>query len=203
MNNVFCLCLIVMMAVVLNACSPFSPIKSPNINHYRLQQAAKERLSKQASNKTLLVSRPEASAPYQSTQMVYAKKPYQLQAFANNEWIATPSEMLQPLLVQSLRNSHYFHAVVAAPSAIAAELRLDTQILQLQQDFSKKPSRIELVVQANLIDKENKVVASRRFKEIVTARRNNPQAGVFAANQATEKLLRKLAKFVVSNSRKS
>jgi hypothetical protein len=79
------------------------------------------------------------------------------------------------ILAQALDHSGGFRAVVQAPSFVAADLRLDTEFVRLQQDFGVKPSRVQFTLRAQLID-----VGARR---------------VLAANRALGRLLERLATF--------
>ncbi len=195
--RVFSLCL---MALTLSACSLLSPVALPTINNYSLNQSATQKVAAKTNHKTVLVAIPTASPGFQSTQMIYLLKPYQLQAFSKNAWIAPPAQMLQPLIVQSLRNAGVFHAVIAAPTVVSTDVRLVAHLLQLQQNFIAGPSRIEIAIQVDLINKNNDAIASRRFTQIVVCKQDNPQAGVIAANQATQLILQQVVRFVAQKT---
>ncbi len=196
MKNILRIFSLMLIALTLSACSPFSPVVLPTINNYMLNQAATQKIAVRAQHKTVLVAIPTASPGFQSTQMIYQLKPYQLQAFSKNAWIAPPAQMLQPLIVQSLRNSGVFHAVIAAPTVVSTNERLVVHLLQLQQNFIVRPSRIEMAIQVDVINKNNKAIASRRFTQTVLCKQDNPQAGVIAANLATQMILQQMVRFV-------
>jgi cholesterol transport system auxiliary component len=57
-----------------------------------------------------------------------------------------------------------------APTASSADLRLDTEILRLQQDFASQPSRVRFTLRAYLVDQTTRrVLAWRVFDEAVAA----------------------------------
>lgn len=144
-----------------------------------------------------MVSQPEAVAGYQTEQMLYLKKPYELNAFTKNAWVASPAGMLLPLILQSLQSTGYFHAVSSSP-ADHADYRLDTQLIELQQNFITKPSTIKLVIKVALTHMdEERVIASRIFSFSVKSPQDNPYGGVIAANQATREFTGALSEFVV------
>jgi cholesterol transport system auxiliary component len=104
--------------------------------------------------------------------------------------------MLAPLLVQALEQSGGFRAVVQAPSLAAADLRLDSELVRLQQDFGAKPSRVRITVRAQLIDvNTRRVLATAQFDETEAAPSDDPYGGVLAANRALGRVLERLATF--------
>ena len=133
--------------------------------------------------------------------MYYQLKPHNLQAYSVNRWLAPPSQMLLPLLAQSLINSNYYHAVIAAPTNVTTTYRLATRIINFYQDFTVKPSQIVMTIQATLINnRTSRIIASQEFSVRVPAPTNNPYGGVLAANQATQQILGKIVAFATNNS---
>ena len=82
--------------------------------------------------------------------MAYTVRPYQIAYFSRNRWAETPAQMLQPLIVQTLQDTHYFHAVVTAPFIGKYDYSLNTQILELKQDYTYKPAKLKLILRAQL-----------------------------------------------------
>lgn len=180
--------------ICLTACSP---VKTKPVNTYQLENLGQVSTKSNTINKTLMVGFPVASAGFKNSKMLYTKKPFLLQSYAQNEWVAPPAKMLLPLMLETLRNTHRFKAVVAAPFVGEADYRLDTQLLELQQDFLQQPSQVRLVIAAQLVNTDtDKVIASERFAAFEPAPTDNAYGGVLAANRATEKVLAKLATFV-------
>ncbi len=175
-----------------------TPIKPTITNQYKISAFSSKRLDTSISNKSILVSQPEAVSGYQTEQMLYIDKPFQLSAFAHSSWIGPPATMLTPLIVQSLQNSHFFHGVASGPNSDKTDYRLDTQLFALQQNFIKKPSVIELTVQAVLTRvSENQVIGSRTFVERVVCPSDTPYGGVVAANKAARALTAQLSNYAV------
>jgi cholesterol transport system auxiliary component len=86
--------------------------------------------------------------------------------------------------------------VVQAPSLAAANLRLDIELVRLQQDFRAKPSRVQFTLRAQLIEVDaRRVLASAEFDETEAAPSDDAYGGVIAANRALGRLLERLAKF--------
>jgi cholesterol transport system auxiliary component len=149
-----------------------------------------------AAGPTLIVGTPRAAAGFDTQRIVYLRQAHELEAFAYSQWVDTPAQMLAPLIAQAMERSGAFRAVLRAPAGASAELRLDTELIRLQQEFFTRPSRVRLTLRAVLIDVATRgVVAAREFDTSVAAASDDPYGGVLAANQATRELLAELAAF--------
>jgi cholesterol transport system auxiliary component len=182
--------------LIISACSP---IKTPVTHQYKLE-AFSQAISKHTFDHSILISQPEAMAGYQTEQMLYIQKPYQLSAFSENAWVGTPANMLYPLLIQSLQHSHAFKAVASSPFADRVDYRLDTQILAMEQNFLNKPSVFVMSLKAVLTRvKNNQVLASRIISVRVPCPMDTPYGGVIAANKASVIVTEKIKHFVTHN----
>ena len=149
-----------------------------------------------AAGPVLVVDVPRAAPGYDSTRMVYLRRPQELESFAFHEWVQPPAQMLAPLMVRALQDSGAFRVVLMAPSAASGGLRLETELIRLQQDFGTRPSQVRLTLRAVLLDTATRqAVAWREFDAIVPATGDDPVAGVAAAHQATQRVLAALAAF--------
>ncbi len=177
-----------------------SAVKMPVTNEYRLSSFSARQFVSSPRPVTILVTAPDAVAGYQTEQMRYIQKPFQLEAFSKNAWVSPPADMLYPLLVQSLQRTGYFYAVASSPYNEKTDYRLDTQLLTLDQSFLKKPSVIEFVVKLVLtrID-DNKVIASRIISQQLPCPMDTPYGGVVAANRASHQFTASAADFVISH----
>lgn len=141
----------------------------------------------------LLVALPRAAPGYGSARMLYLQREHELQAFAFNEWVDSPAQMLAPLLVRTLQNSGAFSVVLLAPTAAVAGLRLETEIIRLHQDFSIRPSRLRLTLRAVLLDTRlRQAIAWREFDDSAATDSDDPMGGVRAAQQAVQRVLAEL-----------
>jgi cholesterol transport system auxiliary component len=85
-----------LIVIKLTACMPVS---LSNTNQYTLDSFDATVLGHAPqSHRTLLISQTTAADGYQTEQMLYITKPYQLSAFSKNVWITPPADMLFPLL---------------------------------------------------------------------------------------------------------
>ena len=155
-----------------------------------------------AAGATLVVTAPRSAAGLDSRRMLYVREAHRLEYFANNEWVDTPSHMLTPLIVAALEQTGAFGAVVSAPGSVDASLRLDTEVLRLQQVFGTSPSQLRFTLRAHLEDsRTRKVLAWREFDQTVAAPTDDPRGGVAAANTAVQAVLGQLAGFCAVASR--
>jgi cholesterol transport system auxiliary component len=143
-------------------------------------------------------------AGYNTQQMAYTRKPYELNYFSRNEWVDTPGRMLEPILVSALEASGRFQSVVPSYARIPADLRLDTEIILLVQDFSVQPSQSRFALHARLIElASGQEIASQTLEAQEPMSKENPYSGVIALNQALEHILRELVSFCVQGSAKA
>ena len=99
---------------------------------------APQPLPANAAAPTLLVLAPGAAAGFDSQRIIYIRQDQQIEYFAHNEWVDTPSRMLQGLLVEAMAGSGVFSAVSPAAGAAGGDLRLDTEIVRLQHEFQSQ-----------------------------------------------------------------
>lgn len=188
---------------LLGGCSTLLPPAPPPDNIYLLEANPAPIRSTPAVRRDLVlaVSMPRARAGFDTAQMVWVRQAHGLEVYSRNRWADTPARMLAPLLVQALERSGAFHAVVPAPSAVSATLRLDTELVRLQQDFSVHPSRVQFTLNAQLIDiGTRRIIASAEFDETENAATEDAYGGVRAANLALERLLVRLTAFCAEHA---
>jgi cholesterol transport system auxiliary component len=161
-------------------------------------------LAPPSTRPSLRVSAPRAEPGYDSRRMAYLEQDYRLDSFAEHEWVAAPATMLGPLLVRALRDSGAFATVSEDDQGIDTDLRLDTVIEALYQDFRARPSQARVQLRARLVDPaERRVLATQVFSDSEPARTEDPYGGVIAINQALGRLLPRIADFAAANARQA
>jgi len=185
--------------LLLSACTPLAPIPTLPSNTYLLTDPISSQDQNTRTNqtkKTLLVSVPSAPRWLNSSDMVYQTSPSKMSSFVENEWVAPPALMLEPIIAHALQKSGLYRAVVQAPFGGNPDQRLDVQIIKMQQDFTENPSLYRMVVQVALIDMiTGNIIRSQRFSYAVPTASNDPQGGVQAANKAIEEWIPQLIAF--------
>jgi cholesterol transport system auxiliary component len=193
---------LILMSVT--ACSWLSPAATPVPSFYSLDsaRAAPLALGAPATGPTLTVNPPRAAAGFDSSRIIYVRERHKLEYFAHSEWVDPPARMLAPLLVAAIERTGAFRAVVLAPSAAGGDMRLDTEIIYLQHEFTSLRSRVRFTLRAYLVDdKTRRVLAGRQFDATIPAASDDPYGGVVAANRAVQKVLEELAAFCAETAR--
>jgi cholesterol transport system auxiliary component len=187
-------------AVLFYGCALFSPVKIDTTKNV-LNNIPLDLPSERTHATTLLVLVPETTPVYATTQMAYSTQAYQIAYFSQNEWAETPSQMIQPLIVKTLRNTHYFSEVLSPPYFGRHTFALHVEILELKQDFTSEAATLQLAMRIYLSrEATNQIIATKELSVREPMSERNPYAGVVAANEAMPKLLRELAKFVVEKA---
>lgn len=193
-----------LLALLLAGCSALQPPRAENPNLYLLDARPAAHVQQGQRERVIVVQAPRALPGFDTARMAYVREPHRLDYYANNRWVDTPARMLAPLLVEALARSGAFRAVLPAPSSVVADLRLDTELLRLQQDFRAQPSRVQLTLRAQLIDlSSNRVIATREFDAAESAPSEDAQGGVIAANRALARVLGELTAFCRAAARGS
>ena len=83
------------------------------------------------------------------------------------------------------------------PAAIRGDYRLDTEILQWQQEFLTQPSQIHCALRTQLVEiQSQRVLAVKEFEVLAPAESEDAHGGVIAFNQALPQLLEQIGEWV-------
>lgn len=183
--------------VALAGCGALQPVKQEAANTFALEARVEHiRAVALPDAPILMVSLASARPGYDSPRMAYVRTPHELEYFTKNQWVGAPARMLTPLLVQAAEASGAFGAVVANRNGVTAQLRLESEIVRLQQEFTAEPSRVHFTLRVLLIDiPGKKVLATREFDVMENAPSEDPYGGVLASNRALGRVLNEVAAF--------
>jgi cholesterol transport system auxiliary component len=185
--HVVCALLAIMVAGCLSPRGDFAEVHTYQLS---LDGWPSGTRSGESDGPVLLVSQPQAEPGFETQRMVYVKRPFELEYYAVNQWADTPVRMFAPLMIHALTRSEAWRAVITLPSSIHGDYRLDTHGFLLQQEFLQQPSRMRVMVRAQLVDlKESTILSTRVFEAMENATSENPYGGVQAANRAVAGLL--------------
>jgi len=189
------LTLIICVLPFIAGCSILSPVKPRTYTKYVLNSYPA--IVKRAYfHGTLYVNAVKADPLYETDKMAYTSHSYRVDYFAKSKWADTPARMLQPLIMKTLQNTHYFDAVTSSTSSIRYDYILNVQLSELRQVFLIHSSYVVLKIHAELINaKTGIIIASKEMISEVPARSMNPFGGVVAANTALSITLKKLTYF--------
>lgn len=189
------------LALLMAGCAALQPPRMESPALYLLDARPAASAQRPQRNLVLAVDPPSARPGFDTPQMAYVRQAHKLDYYVKNRWADTPPRMLAPLLVQALEQSGSFRAVLRTNNPIPADLRLDTELIRLQQDFTTQPSRVELTLRAQLYDlKSRQVLAVREFDAAENAASEDAYGGVIAANRALARVLGQVTDFCVTES---
>ncbi|MEK7989747.1 MAG: ABC-type transport auxiliary lipoprotein family protein [Thiotrichaceae bacterium] len=199
MLSIFRLIFASFFILLLTSCSFLAADTPPK--HYFIATDPVTLPVNKADGKTILISIPQAASGFDTQQMVYIETPYILEHYRDNLWIDTPSRLLLPLIVQSLEVTGEFGAVLSATSSpILGELRLDTEIIRLQQEFLESPSRVRFTLRVQLLNMAQRAILDTKVFDVTEiAPSEDAAGGVIATNRAVQVALEQLAEFVVKH----
>lgn len=154
--------------------------------------------ARRASNKTLLVTVPRAAPGFDSNRIAYTREPPKLDYYKDSVWSDTPAKMLLPILVRAFEATGAFKAVVSPPAPGLANLRVDVDIIRLQQEFMTRPSQVRLMARIKVVDmKSGHVLGTQVFEAVEPAPSENANGAVRAANAAVQKVLEQMVRFAL------
>lgn len=195
------LTLLLALAMLLGGCTGLRAPPGEDISFYVLDARASIKAAPARHDLVIAVGMPRTWPGFDTPQIAYVQQAHELNYYAVNRWADTPSRMLAPLLAQALEQSAGFRAVVQAPGPVPADIRLDIELVRLQQDFGMRPSRAQITLRAQLTEvRSRRVLATRLFDEAENAPSDNAYGGVIAANRALQRILDRLAEFCVLES---
>lgn len=186
----------VLCALVLAGCTGLRPVETDTAHTYLLEAQFDRAEQARPIPLTLVVSMPRAAPGYDTARMAYVRQPHLLEYFAKNRWADAPAKMLGPLLVRALEQRAGFRAVAPAAGMVKGDIRLDTELVLLQQDFTTSPSRVHLCLRTQLVEQASRLVlATRVFEAYEDTPSDDPYGGVVATNRALPRLLVQIADF--------
>ncbi len=191
--------LLPIMLALLGGCTGLSSPQGTSPNLYVLDAQPTVPPSPVKRNLILTVNMPQANPGFETSQIAYLRQPHQLNYFVKSRWKDSPTRMLQPLLWQALQQSTGFNAVTLTASSIPADVRLDTVLVRLQQDFTTRPSRVHITLQTQLFDlRTRRVLSIRQFDATEDADAENAYGGVTAANRLVQHMLGDITEFCIT-----
>jgi cholesterol transport system auxiliary component len=193
---------LVLLLMLLTGCSVLPGPPPQATEQYTLEYTADPQTAAAPGSDApvLIVSAPRAHGGYDSARIAYMEKAYGLRYYTRSRWAATPARMLAPLLADAIQETGRFQALHRPPGSVAADMRLDTELIRFHQDFTVQPSAMRVTLRAQLVDLQaGRVLATRLFDVRRVAATEDAYGGVVAANHAVQQLLQELGQFCVDH----
>ena len=188
---------------IISSCSVLPKPEPVTIDQYVLEYTPGKPATESVDDlPVLVITAPRAHGGYDTHRIAYMKQEFGLRYYTRSRWADTPARMLAPLTADAMQASGQFQAMYATPGSIAADYRLDTELVRFHQDFTRQPSVVHITMRAQLVDlRESRVVGTQQFDIIEPATTDDSYGGVVAANKAVSRLLNELAQFCVRQLR--
>jgi len=130
---------------------------------------------------TLRVERFSVSPPYNSQRIIYARDDLQRNAYAYNQWIVSPGELLPYFLARDLRRSNGFQAVLTPGSSLPATHSLYGWVEEFTELDSASQGQASAILHITLIsnleqDPTRKILLQKRYKKLEPCKAKTPEA---------------------------
>lgn len=180
--------------IFLDSCSVFMPVTVPEIKNYQISvindlgPGCKNLVGKP----NIQVTRMKADEPYDSDNMFYSLERYQVSRYSRNQWVASPTVMITKTIQEKLLQSCDYAHVVNADFLTNSDYRLNSQLIELQQNIRDGKSEIVFAILVQLVDnKTNQVVKGKTFLEKLNVEPNQ-HGYVVGVNKVVDKFLNDL-----------
>jgi cholesterol transport system auxiliary component len=138
----------------------------------------------------LLVSAPRAGPGLDGPRMAWLQRPNQLQYFSRSQWVEPPARMVGPALVRALERTGRFQAVTSVALLASPGLRLESEVVRLQQEFTERPSRVRFTLRLELTDvAARSILGTRELEALEPAPSEDAAGGAAAANAVVKRVL--------------
>lgn len=184
-----------LLTATVAGCSVLPEPRPPvSRDHYTLSAApAEAATAAQRLPLTLLLPPPRVAGALDSREMAYREQPGRLAFFARSRWAEPPSRLLHILLLERFTREGPYAHVVREAVPVAADHRLEIEVLEFIQDFSVAPSRFRLRLRWTLIDLGAHAVRLQALETIeAPAPADSPQGGATAAAAAVNELFERI-----------
>ncbi|HSH30477.1 MAG TPA: ABC-type transport auxiliary lipoprotein family protein [Thiohalobacter sp.] len=182
-------------ALWLAGCAVLPEPRTPvAYDHYTLTAApAEPPLATTRAPLTLLLPPLRMRGGQDGTRMAYRRQPGQLDFYARSRWVEPPSQLLHVLLLERFTREGPYAHVVDATTPVAADQRLDIEVLEFLQDFTTTPSLYRVRLRLTLVDLGQRRVRLQELMQAeVPAPDDSPQGGAAAAGAAVNALFERI-----------
>jgi cholesterol transport system auxiliary component len=108
--------------------------------------------------------------------------------------VEPPARLLGAWLARALERTGRFQAVTEVTLGSRPGLRLDSEVVRLQQEFTARPSRVRVTLRLELVDvAAQRLVATRELEEVEPAASEDAAGGAAAARAAAGRALTEAA----------
>jgi cholesterol transport system auxiliary component len=145
----------------------------------------------------LVVDRPQIE-PSIDTTRIARMAGVEIQYYADATWVDRPAPMIEPLIIQSFRNSGAIEVVADRRSDVRPDFLLQTTIVAFQSQKGDSGTDARVVMSASLMAMpKRKVVGTTEIGRSVVAQAANLEAIAAAFDDALGKVLKRLVEWTL------
>lgn len=154
---------------------------------------------------SLMIARPESSPAIDTTQIALVRGGLEIEYYADAQWVDRPAAMLQPLLIQSFRNSGAIEAVADDRAAFRPDFMLNTDLVAFQAEQNgDAPPGARVVISATLLQMPRRnVVGSIEIGRTVEAAGGSLNAITLAFDDAMGKVVKRLVEWTLTTGQQA
>ena len=146
----------------------------------------------------LVVDRPSSDPSFDTTRIARTSG-VEVEYYANANWVDRPPAMIEPMIIQSFRNSGAIKVVAGRRSDVRPDFMLQTTITAFQaQPVDSGPPEARVVLDASLMAMpKRRVVGTTEIGRSVTAQAATLDAIAAAFDDALGKVLKRLVEWTL------
>ncbi len=190
----------IFLLLLLTGCGNlFTPAPAPDMQSYEINEQPRIFSVKKNSDQTIYVAPIQASPGFDTYKMAYNKGRYQINYFTRNSWIASPTQMLYPLLINSLQQSNNFKGVSSFLTPDTT-YKVYVYLEKFIQETITKP-QVYIIVATVQIYKQGKIINTAHFNVRTVLPYPTPYGGAIAANHASSELISRITQFIIKSTK--
>lgn len=177
--------------VWLAACSPFPSQEQTRV--YELSPATSAATSDIAPAETLALTlrldTPSANSTFNSTRILVKPDASRLNAYPGGRWSDNAPALVRERLIETLRQSGAFKAVISERSSARTDLILTSDLRAFNGEYRDGTTEIVIALEAQLIQSASQqVLTTERFEVREPSDNNNLEAVIEAFGRASQTL---------------
>ena len=174
--------------ILLAACMGTSQSPQP-IYYYTLEYSSPSQQFASVLPCTVRVERFSVSPPYNSQRIFYSHDGLQRNAYAYQQWVASPGELLPYFLARDLDQTNGFRAVMTPDAALSATHSLYGWIQEFVEQDADSGWQASAIIHMTLIsnqerDPTRKILLQKRYAATSVCKDKTPQSFAEAMSSA-------------------
>jgi cholesterol transport system auxiliary component len=154
---------------------------------------------------SLVVARPEASPAIDTTRIAVVRTGLEIEYYADARWVDRPAAMLQPMLVQSFRNSGAITVVADDRATFRPDFVLNTDLVAFQaMQQEAQPPAVRVVIAASIMQLPRRnVVGATEIGRTVEATGGDLIAITAAFDDALGKVVKRVVEWTLTTGQQA